>query len=378
MVVKRPVYDQKLKCVAFELLFSSKETLNDELFNNLLQLINTTDPELPLFVPFALNEFVQRVEPPIQNPVILKLLAEEIDSVYPAQELKDSMFSIALLINSPQQLAWLNFADYIGLTEELMNQANINKVIKFTKEKQRKVIAYGLNQPLNFDKCKTMDMDYYCGEFLFKPMVDEQTEVAANKLNLLELIQALQKEECDLQKVSAVIQSDPILSYQLLRLANSAAFAGRTPITSIEQAVARLGVINLKNWVMLFSMKNISDKPIEVLESGLIRAYMAQSIAKVRTDINIQSAYTAGLLSILDCLLNKPMSELISKITLAEDISNALINKSGSLGELLTLIIAYESGNWECIDQDNVNDLDLSKLYIDSLSMVSSNSELFG
>ncbi|RUR12997.1 EAL and HDOD domain-containing protein [Legionella sp. km772] len=378
MIVKRPIYNHQLKCVAFEILAPKQEELNDELSTHLVQLINTADADLPLFIPFELKALIEHLVPPIQNPVILKLAAEDIEAVYSPEEVQNSVFSIALLISTPQQLAWLNFAEYIGLTEQLMNQANVRKVVEYSKAKQRKVIAYGLDQPLSFAQCKDMIMDYYCGDFLFKPLLDEQIDIAANKLNLLQLIQSLQKEDCDLQKISTIIQTDPLLSYQLLRLANSAAFSGGNPITSIEQAVTRLGLINLKNWVMLFSMKNISDKPIEILESGLIRAHMAQEIAKVSTNnINYQSAYTAGLLSILDCLLNKPMAELINKITLAEDITSALLEHAGALGEVLDLVIAYESGHWEEVQQDNINGLDLSKLYIDSLSLVSNGTNLF-
>lgn len=377
MIVKRPIYNHELKCVAFEVLSPKQEEFNEELATKLLQLINTADPELPLFIPFELRTLLSQLEPPVQNPIILKLAAADIKTNYSIEEVENSLFSIALLISNPQQLAWLNFAEYIGLTEELMEQADVRKVVQYSKAKQRKVIAYGLDKPLSFDKCKDMIMDYYCGDFLFKPIMDEQIEVAANKLNLLQLIQSLQKEDCDLQKISTIIQTDPLLSYQLLRIANSAAFSSGNPITSIEQAVARLGILNLKNWVMLFSMKNISDKPIEVLESGLIRAHMAQEIAKSGGNkINHQSAYTAGLLSILDCLLNKPMPELLNKITLAEDITMALLDHAGALGELLALVIAYESGHWEHVEQDKINGLDLSKLYIDSLSYIASSNQL--
>lgn len=378
MITKRPIYDHQLKCVAFEILSPKEEELNESLSNNLAQLLNTADPELPLFFPFELRSLIEHFEPAIPNPIILKLAAEDIESLYSVDELKNSVFSIALLISNPQQLAWLNFAEYIGLTEQLMNQADIRRVVQFSKAKQRKVIAYGIDWPLSFDKCKDMVMDYYCGDFLFKPLLDEQIDIAANKLNLLLLIQSLQDDDCDLQKISVIIQNDPLLSYQLLRIANSAAFAGGNPITSIEQAVARLGFLNLKNWIMLFSMKNITDKPPEVLESGLIRAHMAQEIAKASNEnINDQSAYTAGLLSILDCLLNKPMAELINKITLSNDITAALLNHSGDLGKVLALVIAYESGHWENVKQDNINGLDLSKLYVDSLSSVSKGSQLF-
>lgn len=370
MLIKRPIYNQQLKCVAFEILTYQNLKINEEVTKSLFQLINNSDPQLPLFIPFAMKVLLEQFDPPIQNPVILKLPAEEIESIYSLAELEDSIFSIALLINTPQQLAWLNFAEYIALTDQLMNQANVSKVVQYSKAKQRKVIAYGIAQQKSFDKCKAMTMDYYCGDFLFQPVETEQSELAANKLNVLQLIQKLQKENCDFNDISTIIQTDPLLSFQLLKIANSIGFSGGTTIESIDQVIARLGLINLKNWVMLFSMKNISDKPVEILESGLIRARMAEELAKASSDISSQSAYTAGLLSILDCLLNKPMVELIEQITLAEEIKGALISSKGPLGKLLAVVIAYEKGEWAEVPIQQYNGLDISKLYIDCLALI--------
>ena len=283
------------------------------------------------------------------------------------------MFLIALLINTPQQLAWLEYADYVGLTERLMSGVNVSRVVKYSKSKQRKVIAYGIEKPVSFNQCKTMGMDYYCGDFVFKPLVNEQIKIAANKYNLLQLIHTLQQDECDLQRISRIIHNDPLLTYQLLRVVNSARFSSTAPVVSIDQAVNRLGVINLKNWIMFFSMKNVSNKPIELLESGLVRAHMAQELAKVdlnEVSVTTESAYTVGLLSILDCLLDIAMSELVSYINLSEDMANALIYHTGPLGKLLSLVTAYESGDWVCVSENNIYGVDLSKLYIDSLDII--------
>jgi EAL and modified HD-GYP domain-containing signal transduction protein len=377
MLIKRPIYNQQLKCVAFEVLSHQNALENDQLDTLLLELIINADTQLPLFIPFSLKTCLDKFEPPVENSIILKLLAEDIESIYPLTELQNSVFSIALIITTPQQLAWLNFADYIGLTEELMNKNDVSKVIKFSRANQRKIIAYGIDKPHDFDKCKAMTMDYYCGDFLFKPLEDDNSEIAANKLNLLQLIQSIQHKECNLHEFSAIIQKDPLLSFQLLKVANVTAFSGYHEVDSIDQAISRIGIINLKNWVMILSLKNISDKPIEILESGLIRAYMAQELAKKSTNLNAQSAYTAGLLSIIDCLLNKSMTELLSQITLSEEIKNALIYHTGSLGELLSLVVAYEEGHWEDVSDTSFNGLDLSKLYVDCLGLASQHAKTF-
>lgn len=375
MLAKRPIYNHKLECAAFEVLFQQGEKSVEEISNLLRELIMSSETHLPLFIPYTLKSVLDDFANTIDNPIILKLPAEDVDSRYSLTEVKESDFSIALVISAPQQLAWLNCAEYIGLTEELMNSADVTKVVNFSKDKHRKVIAYSLAEPLNFERCKRMNMDYYCGEFLFQPVDTDKSNIAANKINLLQLIQSLQKENCDFNLVSKIIQTDPLLSYQLLKIANSAAFGGYQTIDSIDQAIARLGLVNLKNWVMLLSMKNISDKPLEILESGLIRAHMAQELAKTRSDISPQSAYTAGLLSIIDCILNKPMADLMSQITLATDIENALVTRSGPLGQLLSAVIAYEEGHWDEVNNDILAGQDLSKLYIDSLGLVTKSTK---
>ncbi len=370
MLVKRPIYNQQLHCVAFEILSQQKIQPNDEIAHCLFELIHNSDTELPLFIPFSLKDILEKMEPPITNPIILKLPAEEIESIYPLAELQESLFSIALLVSTPQQLAWLNFAEYIALTEQLMNGSDVTKVVRYSKAQNRKVIAYNLNKPISFDKCKAMTMDYYCGDFLFKPTDKGSTDIAANKLNALQLIETLQKDDCNFSEITDIIQTDPLLSFQLLKIANSVLFSSGQKIVSIDQAVVRLGMINLKNWIMLLSMKNITDKPVEILESGLIRAHMAEQLTKSSKDIASQSAYTAGLLSILDCLIDRPMSELINQITLADEIQNALLHHTGPLGELLALVVAYEEGHWENIPAPYFRGQDLSKLYIDSLDFV--------
>lgn len=375
MLAKRPIYNQQLECVAFEILSHQNTSPSGEHSNLLYDLILNSDTQLPLFIPFSLKSTLESFQTPIENPIILKLNAEDIESTYSIAELDESLFSIALVINTPQQLSWLNFADYIGLTEQLMSCADVTKVVRYSKEKQRKIIAYGIEKPLNFDVCKAMTMDYYCGDFLFKPVETGQKDIAANKLNLLHLIQTIQDEQCDFKDISQIIQKDPLLSYQLLKAANSVAFAGTQTIDSIDQAITRMGLIHLKNWITALSMKNISDKPIEVLESGLIRAHMAEAMAKTRTDISPQAAYTAGLLSIIDCILNKPMSNLMNQLTLSDEIKNALMNHTGSLGNLLSLVVAYEEGNWEELPQQSFDELDLSKLYIECMSKVSKSTK---
>ena len=370
MLIKRPIYNQQLECVAVDIIANQQAKEHEHLLEHFTTLLANTEKNLLVFIPYTFKFLIEQAKPPFANPIILKLAAIDIDTICPRAELETSKSTFALVIDKPEQLAWLNFAEYIALSEHLMQTANLTKVVKFSQARQRKVIAYGLSEYMNFEHCKTMAMDYYCGNFLFQAQKTENTEIAANKFNLLELISKLQQAETDIETIVELIQTDPVLSYQLLKVVNSAAFSGFQAIESIEQAVVRLGIANLKNWVMVISMTNISQKPMELVESGLIRAHMAQKLAETQSNLCPQSAYTTGLLSVLDSLMDSPMSNLVDKITLTDEIKLALTAHKGPLGELLATVVAYEEGHWDTLKKNAYSGLDLSQIYIDCLEQV--------
>jgi c-di-GMP-related signal transduction protein len=369
MLSQRPIYNELLKRVAYEILLPKDILLNQEIVDTFLSVINISDKKLPLFIPIRLKSLIEELPEPIENQIVFLIDAEEINSKYSLDEfsqLNESSNSLAVVFNNLEQLSFLNVADYICLTEEFINQAGITRLVRYSKEKQRKLMGYSLEAPESYEKCRSLDFDFYCGNFLYKPVDIRDEEIAGNKLNLLVLIQKIHHNSCDIQAISKIIKSDPLLSYQLLRVANAATYFSY-PIESIEQAIARIGLINLKKWVMIFSMKNISDKPIEILESSLVRAYMCQELIRELDESKMQLAYTVGLLSVIDSLLNKPMNQVLEKINLVTEITDALLFRTGPFGAILALVIAYEAGDWEHVPKRVFNNVHLNEIYLEAL-----------
>ena len=370
MLSQRPIYNELLKSVAYEILLDKDMELNQEIVAVFLSIVSTSDKKLPMFVPISLKPFIEELADSLDNKIVFLIEAEEINSklsLDELNELNEGPFSLALVFSNSEQLGFLNFAEYICLREGLINKADISKLVNYSKAKQRKLMGYSLSAPESYEKCKSLNLDLYCGNFLYKPVEVNDEEIAGNKLNLLVLIQKLHQDDCDLIAISKVIKNDPLLSYQLLRVANAATYFSSQPIESIEQAISRLGLINLKNWVTIFSMKNISDKPIEILESSLVRAYMCQELIRGLDEHKVQLAYTVGLLSIIDSLLNKPMIQVLGKIYLAREITDALLTRTGTIGAVLSLVIAYEAGDWENVPKRIFNPINLNEIYLEAL-----------
>ena len=121
-------------------------------------------------------------------------------------------------------------------------------------------------------------------------------EVAAQLLKLTGDV------DCGVAEIVALIKRDQSLTSHLLRIANSARYSTGVTVSSIQQAVVRLGLLCVREVVVLISCQcRIFDVPgfeEEVRQSfrrSLATAAFAQEIARARR-LNVEEAFLAGLL----------------------------------------------------------------------------------
>src|SRR5690606_38576097 len=147
--------------------------------------------------------------------------------------------------------------------------------------------------------------DLFQGYFLARPKIIKGCKITENKQAVLQLLSVLHDPEVSLDRVEKLVARDPMLSYKLLRLVNSAAFALPRTIESLRQAITLLGLDIIKNWVNLLAMANLGDKPIELSIAALTRARMCEIIAAKMTGRPRQDTFfTVGLLSTLDAFMD--------------------------------------------------------------------------
>lgn len=106
----------------------------------------------------------------------------------------------------------------------------------------------------------------------------------------------------DAARLSALIHQDQALAAHVLRIANSPAYMPRTPIVSLQHAVAMLGVSQLSEIAITISLKSGAtlvpgyEADIRQLwRHALASGAYAKEIARLRR-YNVESAYLCGLL----------------------------------------------------------------------------------
>jgi EAL and modified HD-GYP domain-containing signal transduction protein len=233
-----------------------------------------------------------------------------------------------------------------------------------------KLLAEKIEDKTQFETCVDLGFDYFQGFFLNKPDPFQGHAITENKSHLLRLLGELNNNSVSMRKVEQIILQIPKLSYRILRLTNSVSFYTGKKIESLMDAIVQLGLVQIRNWIILLLLASLDDIAPDLLERTLIRAKMCESLAKVTGHSNPQQAYTVGILSTLDAILNEPMNVLLAKIQLSEVLNEALLHHVGELGKILKFTIDYEEANFKQLQYTGIDNDDLVRSYITTLVAV--------
>ena len=118
----------------------------------------------------------------------------------------------------------------------------------------------------------------------------------------LEVHNLARQQDVDADKVVAVMRKDPMLAGRVLKIAQSAAFAPATQMTSLRDAVVRLGLRNLSEiaWEVTLGMRVFRSttyaEPMEIVRHhSTVCAHLAKLVSSF-TPIASEYAFLCGLL----------------------------------------------------------------------------------
>ncbi|MBZ5572770.1 MAG: HDOD domain-containing protein [Acidobacteriia bacterium] len=201
---------------------------------------------------------------------------------------------------------------------------------------------------------------YFQGYFFRRPETVETREIPANQVNYLRMWQAVAKPEIDIREVENVIKSEASLCYRLLRYLNSPVFGLGTEIHSIRHALAMLGEREVRRWVRLVATLGAGQtKSSELVLSALVRARFCELMSP-RIQHGDSDLFLMGLLSLMDAILELPMSRVLESVPVDQESKAVLLGGASRLRPFYQLMLAQESGEWQ-ICSELVRQLHLSE-----------------
>jgi len=378
---RQPIFDKNKQLMGYELLFRDgvdnvfPNIDGDEATSKLIEgsqfnfgLDDLTDNK-PAYINFTLDTILKGYPSMLPSE---QVVIEILETVQPGkrllaavQELKNKGYTLAL-DDYKHQKVWRHFYPYIDqIKVDLLITSNeeISELKEATKEfKNIKLIAEKVETNEQFETAVKLGFSYFQGFFFAKPEMVKSKSLPPSEMALAELLYETSSVDVDIQKVTSVFERDVNLSYKLLRYSNSAAFKRQAEINTIKQAIVVLGNQEIKKFLsLLFTAQVSSDKPMELIRLSLIRARFCELLCQNHKGIQDTGiAFLAGMMSLMDAILDESMENVMKKLPLSNLIKEALIEKQGVLAQYLEIIRAYEQADWE-LTNDFCERIDCSK-----------------
>jgi EAL and modified HD-GYP domain-containing signal transduction protein len=329
------------------------------------QLVGTSRAWINVTTDFLLSDMVRALPP---DRVVLELgpeiggdgeaLAHLVDLHAAGYKLAADHFQLSA---EPQPL--LGMVDIVKLDIRELGALEVARHVFELRAHDVTIVACNVDTGEDFERAQAAGANLFQGFFFCRPHMLAGRRIAPSRVAMLRLSSALQDPDIQLSDLSKVIINDVALSYRLLKYINSAYFSLRKEITSVQHALALLGIESLRRWATLSIFAEVGEQPRELLVTALIRARFCE-IAGSHEDGTPAERFTLGLFSVLDALTATPMYTAIADLSLAPSLHDALLHHSGP-GRLLDSVIAIEQG-----DFDRANDIvpDSSRFYVDAVA----------
>lgn len=351
---RQPIVDLKQQRVAYELLFRSgpeNRALFTDDINATAAVIRHTFIDLGLArvlegCPGFINVNEQLLKSPLielmpPESIILEILENvPLDETVRARcaELKARGYHFALddvVDITPEVARMLPLVDYIKFDLREIPLASLPTVLGRLQGFKGTLLAEKVDSVEEFEVCKALGISLFQGYFFARPTVMTHNRAHPNRALTLRLL-GLVLQEADIQRLEEVFKAAPDMVLGLLRLVNAAEHY-RRPIASIREALLLLGTARLKRWalILLFSADCSPMRgPSPLLEMAAVRGRMMELLAD-ELGLDSDDAFMTGILSLADSLLSMPMVELVEGLALHPAVEDALLHRSGELGDLL-------------------------------------------
>jgi EAL and modified HD-GYP domain-containing signal transduction protein len=364
-VARQPILNLQGEAHGYELLFwngrePSISTLGElatrtMLDNTVVYGLHELARGLPAFVNCTADSLTEEwveVLPPHKTVLELTSDAEPTPSLLAAcRKLKSMGFHLALagFTGDPDSRPLAELADYIKVDVLKVNAMERGNMLRWLSGSTARLVAQNVETQEQYGQACKEGFDLFQGYYFCRPEPLESHKIPGNRLVHLEILEDLQNDPVDLQRLSQLVMCDASLTYRLLRLVNSPICAMRQEVTSIQMALMLVGEATFRRIAMLAIASDFStDQSAEILRMTFERGRFCELAAPL-CGLSASEQYLIGMVSLFPAMLRILMEDLVRLMPLRETAREALLGRETPEGMLLHWIICHEHGNWaEC------------------------------
>lgn len=385
-VGRQPIYTPGLRVAAYEVLFRDSaanastfkngDQATAELILNIFTEIGIENivGHLPAFINVTRNFIVDGHAHALPKD---QVVIEVLEDVAPDPDVLDSLrqlsyhgYRIALddFVYSPELRPLVEIADIVKVELPAIRHEDLAQHVRLLRKSKVKLLAEKVETYQDFERCKQLGFDYFQGYFFCQPKVIQGSRVPVSRMAALQLLTRLRHSNVTTRDLAQILSTEPMLCYKLLRFVNSAACGLTRRIDSIQAAVTLVGLKRMHSFTRLAILASVAEeKPPHLLVTALTRARMCELLAEAAHRRRPEAYFVAGMFSVLDALLDKPMVEALEALPLEEEIRSALLDQSGPIADIVHCVVNYDQADFDQVHVDGLNCQAVRSAYLDAL-----------
>jgi EAL and modified HD-GYP domain-containing signal transduction protein len=364
-VARQPILDLHGTAQGYELLFwngrnpttrgKSDLATRTMLDNTVVFGLEELARGLPAFVNCTADSLTEKwveVLPPHMTVLELASDTEPTPCLLAAcRKLKALGFRLALadFTGIPEYRFLVDLADYIKVDIRKVSALTRANLLRWLAGSTASLVAQNVETQEQYGQACKEGFDLFQGYYFCRPEPLQSHKIPGNRLVHLEILEDLQSDPVDLQRLSQLVMCDASLTYRLLRLVNSPVCAMRQEITSIQSALMLVGDATFRRIAMLAIATDFNnDQPEEILRMAFERGRFCELAAPL-CGLAPSEQYLIGMVSLFPAMLLIVMEDLVRLLPLRETARDALLGRDIPEGMLLHWIVCHEHGDWaEC------------------------------
>lgn len=222
-------------------------------------------------------------------------------------------------------------------------------MVKRAEEFGMSIMMCGVDRRSQYQEGIDKGIHLFKGNYFKVPDIQDDVPLPMNQVVYFQLLKELRQPDLDLKHLEQIIERDATLTFKLMQFINSAHFGTRFRIRTIKHGLSLLGEHEIQKWATMIVVGLMAQSgPQELLTTALIRARFCEEMADHTGQERLkQESFFLGMISVLDAMLNRPMTSLLKQLPISSLIAEALLGSTqNQLALLLQLIIDYEQANW--------------------------------
>lgn len=357
---RQPILNREQHLFAYELLFRSAKsgaaTILDDLSATATVIAHATELGMDSVIgdrqgfvnvdaAVLMSDIVELLCPRKVVLEILETVTASAELLARIKQLQQRGYRFALddvVANSADVEAFLPLVDIVKIDVMAMPPERQLSLCTRFKTLKKKTLAEKVETEAEFNQCLSFGFDYFQGYYFAKPMILSGKKVAASELAILQLL-GLINSDADNAVIERGIKQDAALSLNLLRMVNTPAAGAKGRIDTLGQALNILGRRQLQRWLQILLYASPAKGALQspLLQMATTRGKLLELMAQKLRPGNRNAAdmaFMVGIMSLMDALFQMPMTDLLAKVVVAQEVADALLQREGWYGTMLTLV----------------------------------------